>query len=352
MLVGMDPLTRANRLLSVTDGWFPFAIDPTAVTTEELALGGLVRCRRLLEGMIRVHDAPDLAGVFARAIYETYLHTVYLLLCKSMIERRTPLVAWPATFNSQELLGLIGWPIDAVAVPGLTLGGCRLVAASPAIPRSGTAIGDSNFPGDPRPLALDTQARLRHVQVLGPTGTGKSTLLVNMAVQDLEAGLGIILLDPKGDLVQSVLERMPPKRCGDVIVLDPADTTWPVGLNPLESVDDDHAEVVVENLGRTVQKPVSNFLRPSTRRHPQSGSSDARRSEGHDALRGAPDPHRSRLSPSSCGKSRRPGGAGELLGLVRGTERTGKSYGSRAPVLNKVRAFTMRPRVRSIIGQS
>jgi hypothetical protein len=125
-----------------------------------------------------------------------------------------------------------------------------------------------------------------------------------------------------------------------------------VGLNPLESVDDDHAEVVVENLGRTVQKPVSNFLRPSTRRHPQSGSSDARRSEGHDALRGAPDPHRSRLSPSSCGKSRRPGGAGELLGLVRGTERTGKSYGSRAPVLNKVRAFTMRPRVRSIIGQS
>jgi hypothetical protein len=152
---------------------------------------------------------------------------------KRMIERRAPLVSWPATFNSHELSGLIGWPIEAVAVPGLALGGCRLVPASPAIPRSGTVIGDSNFPGDPRPLAIDVEARLRHVQLLGPTGTGKSTLLCSMALQDLEAGLGVVLLDPKGDLVQAVLERMPSKRRGDVIVLDPADTSRPVGLNPL-----------------------------------------------------------------------------------------------------------------------
>ena len=152
---------------------------------------------------------------------------------KRMIERRAPLVSWPATFNSHELSGLIGWPIEAVAVPGLALGGCRLVPASPAIPRSGTVIGDSNFPGDPRPLAIDVEGRLRHVQLLGPTGTGKSTLLCSMALQDLEAGLGVVLLDPKGDLVQAVLERMPSKRRGDVIVLDPADTSRPVGLNPL-----------------------------------------------------------------------------------------------------------------------
>lgn len=76
----MDAKTRGERLLSATDGWFPFTIDPTAVTTEEFALAGLVRCRRLLEGMIRVHDAPDLAGLFARTLYETYLSAVYLLL--------------------------------------------------------------------------------------------------------------------------------------------------------------------------------------------------------------------------------------------------------------------------------
>ena len=75
----MDLKTYAERLLDATNGWFPFAIDPTAVTTKELALAGIVRCRRLLEGMILVHDAPDLGGLFARALYETYLSTAYLL---------------------------------------------------------------------------------------------------------------------------------------------------------------------------------------------------------------------------------------------------------------------------------
>jgi hypothetical protein len=57
--------TYAERLLAATDGWFPLTIDPTAVTAEEHALAGVVRCRRLLEGMSRVHDAPDLGGASA-----------------------------------------------------------------------------------------------------------------------------------------------------------------------------------------------------------------------------------------------------------------------------------------------
>lgn len=76
----VDPKARSERLLSLTESWFPFTIDPKAVTTEELALCGFVRCRRLLHGMVLVHEAPDLAGVFARAIYETYLSALFLLL--------------------------------------------------------------------------------------------------------------------------------------------------------------------------------------------------------------------------------------------------------------------------------
>lgn len=95
-------------------------------------------------------------------------------------ERRAPLVECPGAYNTSELARLIGWPIDAVAVPGLMLGNCRPLAPSPAVPTSGTVIGDSNFPGSTRPVALDLQARLRHLHVLGPTGYGKSTLLMNM----------------------------------------------------------------------------------------------------------------------------------------------------------------------------
>jgi len=84
----VDPKSRAEGLLSATDGWFPFLIDPTAVTTEELALAGFVRCRRLLHGMVLVHDAPDLAGLFARAIYETYLTALFLLLGDDVAYKR------------------------------------------------------------------------------------------------------------------------------------------------------------------------------------------------------------------------------------------------------------------------
>jgi hypothetical protein len=76
----MNARTRAKRLLTITNDWFPFKINPVAVTTEELALAGLARCRRLLDGMIQVHDAPDLAGLFARTLYETYLSSLYLAL--------------------------------------------------------------------------------------------------------------------------------------------------------------------------------------------------------------------------------------------------------------------------------
>lgn len=76
----MDLTTYARRLLEATEGWFPFPTDPTAITAAEQALAGVARCRRLLDGMIRVHDAPDLGGLFARTIYETWLTSAYLLL--------------------------------------------------------------------------------------------------------------------------------------------------------------------------------------------------------------------------------------------------------------------------------
>jgi hypothetical protein len=272
-------------------------------------------------------------------------------VAKRMIERRVPLVAWPTTFNSQEVTGLIGWPIEAVAVPGLALGGCRLVPASPAIPKSGTVIGDSNFPGDRRPLALDVQARLRHVHVLGPTGTGKSTLLMNMVLQDLEAGLGVVLLDPKSDLVQSVLERMPAKRRNDVIVLDPADSSWPVGLNPLQSVNADNAETVCENLTGLFKSLNPHSWGPRLDDIIRAALLTVALSEGT-TLCEVPliltDPsYRRRL----VGALDDPVGLESFWGWYEALSDAERSM-ALGPVLNKVRAFTMRPRVRSIIGQS
>jgi hypothetical protein len=158
-----------------------------------------------------------------------------------------PVGEW-SLLNVAELSGLIGWPIGVRGVPGLRLSGYRQMPPTPAIPKSGTVVADSTYPGTDRPIALDVEARLRHVHVLGPTGVGKSTLLANIIVTDIRDGHGVIVIDAKTDLVADVLARVPARRQDDVIVLDPADTMRPVGINPLQTNDGVSGEVAVENL--------------------------------------------------------------------------------------------------------
>jgi hypothetical protein len=76
--------------------------------------------------------------------------------------------------------------------------------------------------------------RMRHTYVVGRTGTGKSTLLQNLALQDIEAGMGVGVIDPHGDLVEAILSRIPPHRLQDVVLFDPSDIDRPVGLNILD----------------------------------------------------------------------------------------------------------------------
>ena len=84
------------------------------------------------------------------------------------------------------------------------------------------------------PVTLGETARLQGLYVPGLTGTGKSTLLLNMICQDMAAGHGVAVFDPKGDLSRDVLERVPDHRVDDVIVLDPLDYRHPFGLNLFE----------------------------------------------------------------------------------------------------------------------
>ena len=85
-------------------------------------------------------------------------------------------------------------------------------------------------------VMLDAEERRRHLYVVGQTGTGKSTLLLNLIAQDLAAGEGVALLDPHGDLVESVLAHVPRARTNDLVYINPADTERPIGFNPLACV--------------------------------------------------------------------------------------------------------------------
>jgi hypothetical protein len=151
-----------------------------------------------------------------------------------------PLGAWPMIVNTTEAVGLIALPLDGPPLPGLSLGAARLVPPPVDMARRGLLLGESTYPGTSKPLVLATEDRLRHLYLLGPTGTGKTTLIANLALQDIRAGAGVVVIDPKSDLVDNILTRLPEERRGDVVVLDPAHTSAPIGFNPLRPRGDEH----------------------------------------------------------------------------------------------------------------
>lgn len=149
-------------------------------------------------------------------------------------ERRAlPLLVWPLRLNSKELSGLLAFPIGEHFLPGVPVGLSRQVPPASTSSASGTVLADSTYPGMEAVLALSRRDRTMHVWLGGPTGVGKSTLMANMALQDMAAGDGLAVIDPKGDLITDLLERIPPNRRADVVVLDPSDVATSVGFNVL-----------------------------------------------------------------------------------------------------------------------
>ncbi len=102
------------------------------------------------------------------------------------------------------------------------------------LPESGVALGVLQDGTLRHFVRLPAACRSRHAYILGATGTGKSTLLFNMIAADLEAGEGVGLMDPHGDLYEQVLAAIPANRAKDVVLFDPADTERAAGLNFLE----------------------------------------------------------------------------------------------------------------------
>ncbi len=150
-----------------------------------------------------------------------------------VVRADVPRLSWPLRLNTSELAAISAWPVGKTAELPVKMVGARLVAPSAAISRKGRVIAQATFPGRERPLALTPTDSLRHLHALGPTGSGKSTLLLNLITQDIAAGRAVAVIEPKGDLVAEVLQRIPSHRMADVVLLDPTDVQRPVGLNPL-----------------------------------------------------------------------------------------------------------------------
>jgi hypothetical protein len=141
--------------------------------------------------------------------------------------------------NSDELLGLVHFPSPSLHSSKLKRESRKTQPVPVIATGHSFVIGNNLHHNIPQEASLSIEQRLRHVHIIGKTGTGKSTLLVNMIRQDIEAGRGVAVLDPHGDLIDRIVERIPDNRIQDVILFDPSDTEYPVGFNILEA----HSEI-------------------------------------------------------------------------------------------------------------
>ena len=122
--------------------------------------------------------------------------------------------------------------------------------------KAGVTIGYTRTPlGRGLPIRVSPQLRPQHMHVIGPTGSGKTTTLINLAVQDFRAGRSsVVVIDPKGELVPALLAHIPPRRLNDVILFDATDRERPIGFNILDAVDPDNKERAADSFVMAFRK--------------------------------------------------------------------------------------------------
>ena len=120
-------------------------------------------------------------------------------------------------------------------------------------------IGRNEHQGVERVAALSAAQRLKHMHLIGATGTGKSTLLQSCIAQDIFLGNGVAVLDPHGDLIESVLPYIPEMRQKDVIIVDPADSEFPIGFNILTAHSEVEKEILASDLVAVFRRLSTSF---------------------------------------------------------------------------------------------
>jgi hypothetical protein len=176
----------------------------------------------------RLRALTGALGAFTRSRLATFACSTI----KRGASERAPL----SLINQEELATLCHPPVADIAAERMHVASFSELEAPVNLSSSENAgsvtLGRVRFRTDDRPATLDAAARRRHCYVIGRTGVGKTTLLLNTIVSDMAAGQGIGLIDVHGDLAADVLARVPRQRTNDVIILDPASDLG-TGFNPL-----------------------------------------------------------------------------------------------------------------------
>ncbi|MHB8739509.1 MAG: type IV secretory system conjugative DNA transfer family protein [Candidatus Dormibacteria bacterium] len=223
------------------------------------------------------------------------------------------------------------------------------LAPMPGLAGNGKVLAVADIGGESISIAQENCRH--HIHVLGPTGSGKSTLLLNLALDDIRAGRGVGVIDPKGDLVRSLLERIPESEWDRVILVDPAQRDRPIGINVLECDDPDLHDLVCDQVVAIFKKTYERYWGPRTDDILRAAILTLLRTRGTTLcevpllllkpaarkhfLKGLRDP----VGLGPFWKEYQATPEAQRLQLV-------------GPLLNKLRSFLLRRTVRNVLGQS
>lgn len=137
--------------------------------------------------------------------------------------------------NLRELSTIIHFPGHGIeSSPQFKQSRAKTAAAPTDVPSEGTLLGYNEHRGEKRDVFVSDEDRMRHFYIIGQTGTGKTTLMKNMIVQDIESGAGVCFIDPHGTDIEDVVSAIPKEREKDLIYFDPSRFEHVIGLNMLE----------------------------------------------------------------------------------------------------------------------
>ncbi|MFF4602563.1 type IV secretion system DNA-binding domain-containing protein [Streptomyces sp. NPDC001339] len=209
----------------------------------------------------RAHALASAFGLYADHNYlaRTRLrHPEPHLSARRFSSSRTTLLSAP------ELAALAHLPFETDA-PGVRRAGARSVLPPPPIPEPAPGNGvkplGRSDTGAHRGVGLAVADARHHLHVMGATGSGKSTLIANLALDDVRHHRGVIVIDPKGDLVTDLLDRLPDTCADRLVLIDPDDPHTPPCLNVLDGTDID---VVVDNITGIFRRIFTAFWGPRT----------------------------------------------------------------------------------------
>lgn len=158
-------------------------------------------------------------------------------------------------FSAREANCAFRFPLPRVnEFPGLSTRRAVVLPPPPNSPSEGLHLGENIFRGMRHPIHMLTDDRRRHTYIVGQTGTGKSSLLRTMILQDIQAGKGVAVLDPHGELIDDILPSIPPERVKDVYYISPERQDLTIGINMLEHEGEVERDAVINNLLEIFQR--------------------------------------------------------------------------------------------------